>query len=153
MGTWHRICNFEKYKIKFKIILLVAELALCLPVSIAKLERSFSILKRIERDTRAARGVNRVENLIRISQEGPPLECSNPTNAENLWADHVAQLPAQSKRQSKQDNQSQILIIIVIIVSTWAQMMMMMSLKCEEHEDQTLSKKNCFSFSMLRFIF
>ena len=111
MRTWHRIFNSGKCKIEFKNILLIADLAFCLPVSIAKLERSFSTLKRIKRDTRAALGVNRVENLIGISQEGPPPECFDPTNAMKLWADHVVRRPTQSKshrnykkRQSKSNN-------------------------------------------------
>ena len=79
-------------------MLLVAELAFCLPVSTEKLKRSFSILKRIKRDTRAALGVNWVENLMWISQEGPPLECFDTTIAMKLWADHVVRRPAQSKR-------------------------------------------------------
>ena len=98
MRTWHRIFNSEKCKIEFKNVLLVDESAFCLPVSTAKLERSFSMLKRIKRDTRAPLGVNRVENLMRISQEGQPLECFDLTNAVKLWADHVVRRPAQSKR-------------------------------------------------------
>ena len=70
LRTWHRIFNSEKCKIEFKNILLVAESAFCLPVSTAKLERSFSMLKRVKRDTRAALGVNRVENLTRIFTRG-----------------------------------------------------------------------------------
>ena len=42
-----------------------------------------------KRDTRAALGVNLVENLMRILQEGPPLKRFDPTNAMKLWADHV----------------------------------------------------------------
>ena len=58
LQTWHRIFNSKKYKIKFKNTLLVAELAFCLPVSTAKLERSFSLLKCIKRDTYAVLCVN-----------------------------------------------------------------------------------------------
>ena len=111
LQTWHWIFNSEKCKIKFKNILLVAELAFCLPVSTAKLERLFSLLKCIKRDTCAALSVNWVENLMRISQKGPPLECFDPTNAMKLWANHVVRRPAQSKchrnykkRQSKSNN-------------------------------------------------
>ena len=70
-----------------------------------------------------------------ILQEGPPLECFDPTNAMKLWVDHVVQRPAQSKhhRSYKKNNQSQ----IIIIVSPRAQMMM--SLKYEEHADHTIS--------------
>ena len=37
LRTWHHIFNSKKCKIEFKNILLVAELAFCLPVSTAKL--------------------------------------------------------------------------------------------------------------------
>ena len=56
------------------------------------------MFKHIKRDTRAALGVNRVEHLMRISQEGPPLECFDLTNAIKLWADHSVRRPAKSKR-------------------------------------------------------
>ena len=62
LRTWHCIFNSEKCKIEFKNVVLVAELTFCLPVRTAKLERSFSMLKHIKRDTRAALGVNWVEN-------------------------------------------------------------------------------------------
>ena len=89
LRTWHHIFNSEKWEIEFKNILLVAESAFCLPVSTAKLERSFLMLKRIKRDIRAALGINRVENVMRILQEGPPLEWFDPNNAMKLWADHA----------------------------------------------------------------
>ena len=69
LKTWHHTFNSEKCKIKLKNILLVAELAFCLPVSTAKLERSFSMLKLVKRGTRAALVVNLVENLMRILQK------------------------------------------------------------------------------------
>ena len=102
------------------------------------------MLKCIKRDTCAGLGANRVENLMRILQEGPLLECFDPTDAMKLLADYVVQRLAQSQ-------------IIIIIVSPRAQMMMMMmmmmmSLKCEEHADHTLSKKSLF-LSLVRFIF
>ena len=64
------------------------------------------MLKHIKRDTQAD------ENLMRISQERPPLLCFDLTNAMKLWAHHVVQgRPAQSKchhkykkRQSKSNN-------------------------------------------------
>ena len=69
------------------------------------------MLKRIKRDTLAALGVNRVDNLMRILQKGPPLESFDPTNAMKLWVDHVVRRLAQSKcycnykkRQSKSNN-------------------------------------------------
>ena len=111
LQTWHHIFNSKKCKIKFKNIILVAELAFSLPVSRSKLERSFPMLKCIKRGTCAVQGVSRVENLMRILQGGPHLECFDPTNAMKLWADHVVRRPAQSKchrnykkRQSKSNS-------------------------------------------------
>ena len=47
------------------------------------------MLNRIKRDTLAVLDVNLVENVMRILQEGPPLECFEPINAMKLWANHV----------------------------------------------------------------
>ena len=65
------------------------------------------MLNRIKRDALAVLDVN----LMRILQEGPPLECFEPINAMKLWANHVIWRPAGSKRhrnyekrQSKSNN-------------------------------------------------
>jgi hypothetical protein len=47
---------------------------LVLPVSAAVCERGFSAQKRIKSDTRASLHSDTVEDLIRISVEGPSLE-------------------------------------------------------------------------------
>ncbi len=47
---------------------------LILPVSSAQCERGFSVQKRIKSDIRSSLHPNTVEDLIRISVEGPPLE-------------------------------------------------------------------------------
>ena len=44
LRTWHHIFNSEKCKVEFKNVLLVTELAFCLPFSRVKPERSFSML-------------------------------------------------------------------------------------------------------------
>ena len=111
LWTWHHIFSSRKCKIKFKNLILVAELAFCLPVTTVKQERPFSMLNRIKRDTLAVLDLNLVENVMRILQEGPPLECFEPINAMKLWANHVIWRPAGSKRhcnyekrQSKSNN-------------------------------------------------
>ena len=48
LGTWHLIFNSKKCKIEFKNIILVV---LLLPVSTAKLERLFLMLKHLKGDT------------------------------------------------------------------------------------------------------
>lgn len=53
--------------------------------------------KHIKTDIPAPLGVNRVEDLMIILQEGPSLECFDPTYAMRLWADQVVQRPGQSK--------------------------------------------------------
>ena len=114
------------------------------------------MFKHIKRDTRAALGVNRVEYLMRISQDGPPLECFDLTNAMKLWADHPVRRPAKSKRhhsykkrQSKSNNNCE-------SSSTDDDDDDdddddTMSLKCEEHADHKFSKKVCF-FSTVYFL-
>ena len=56
------------------------------------------MLKHIKTDIPAPLAVNRVEDLMIILQEGPSLECFDPTYAMRLWADQVVQRPSQSKR-------------------------------------------------------
>ena len=55
------------------------------------------MLKRIKRDICASLDVTRVENLMRIGQEGPPIELFDPIAAMEHWADQVVRRPAQSK--------------------------------------------------------
>ena len=99
LKTWRRIFNCSRASCDFKNILLVIEIAFCMPVSAAVCERSFSLLKRIKTDTRSNLGADRLENLIRICLEDPPLKSFDVMPAINKWADSKIRRPSQKKRQ------------------------------------------------------
>lgn len=58
---------------------------LVLPVSSAICERGFSAQKRIKSDVRGSLHVDTVEDLIRISMEGPSLQESDAKEAVQTW--------------------------------------------------------------------
>lgn len=58
---------------------------LVLPVSSAVCERGFSAQKRIKSDVRSCLKPDTVEDLIRISIEGPELEEFDATESVNEW--------------------------------------------------------------------
>lgn len=66
-------------------ILHLVRIMLVLPVSSAQCERGFSTQKRIKSDIRSALNPNTVEDLIRISVEGPPLETFDASVSVKRW--------------------------------------------------------------------
>ena len=56
-------------------------------------------MKRIKTDSRASLGDERVENLMRIVLEGPPLARFNPEPAMASWAEQRIRRPRQKKRK------------------------------------------------------
>ncbi|KAJ8365052.1 hypothetical protein SKAU_G00138830 [Synaphobranchus kaupii] len=75
----------EPYCSDFKNILHLVRIMLVLPVSSAQCERGFSIQKHIKSDIRSALNPNTVEDLIRISVEGPPLETFDASVSVKRW--------------------------------------------------------------------
>ena len=70
--TWKKLFTSPK-KNEWSDALLLVELLFSVPVSNAKLERMFSKLKRIKTIFRASLSSTRVENLLRIVEDSPPL--------------------------------------------------------------------------------
>ncbi|TRY98446.1 hypothetical protein DNTS_017502 [Danionella cerebrum] len=68
-----------------KNILHLVHIMLVLPVSAAVCERGFSAQKRIKSDTRASLHSDTVEDLIRISVEGPSLEDFDARESVACW--------------------------------------------------------------------
>ncbi|KAI8503608.1 hypothetical protein Bbelb_185790 [Branchiostoma belcheri] len=64
----------EPHCTDYKNILHLVSIMLVLPISSAQCERGFSAQRRTTDSTRASLAVSRVEDLIRISADGPPLE-------------------------------------------------------------------------------
>ena len=99
LKTWRRIFDSSKCKSDFTNISLLIEISFCLPVTTAKLERSFSMLNRVKTDTWAAMGIDCVENLLRIGQEGPPLSSFHPLPAMDHWFGKKVRRPNQRKKR------------------------------------------------------
>ena len=83
--TWPKIFSSPRKK-DWKDLLNLISLLFTLPVSNAKLERMFSKLKRIKTLQRASLGANRLENLLRIVEDGPNVENFDAIPAMEYWA-------------------------------------------------------------------
>ena len=82
------------------MVLLIIELLMAIPISNAKVERLFSLMKRVKVDSRASLGESTMNNLIRITTEGPQLQDFNPKEAIKLWAAATTRRPHQNVRKS-----------------------------------------------------
>lgn len=69
----------------FQNVLHLVHILLVLPVSSAVCERGFSTQKRIKSDARASLHTDTVEDLIRISVEGPSLEDFDARESVASW--------------------------------------------------------------------
>lgn len=70
LKVWRRLFDSAR-RDEWNLILLLIELLFCIPVSNAKVERLFFLIKRIKTDCRASRGEVYLNNLVRICMEGP----------------------------------------------------------------------------------
>ena len=68
--VWHSIFESSQ-RSHWKLILLIVKLLFTLPVSNAKVERLFSLMNRVKRDTRNS-SQHRLSGLLRICMEGIP---------------------------------------------------------------------------------
>ncbi len=83
---WWKLFNASEADVKkWTNILSVVELLFCLPMSNGHLERVFSQLKLIKGDRRSSLGEDRLDHLIRIGVEGPPLSQWDSSGAVELW--------------------------------------------------------------------
>ena len=81
--------------------MLLVELLLTLPVSNATGEKSFSLINRINIDSRASLSQPILSSLIRICIEGPQCDLFDPIPTIILWNDSVkAKRPNQKKRRN-----------------------------------------------------
>ena len=81
---WWKLFNSVDSKNWMNILGLV-ELLFCLPMSNGRIERLFSQLKLIKSDRRSCICEGRLDQLMRISVEGPPLSQWDSTGAVDLW--------------------------------------------------------------------
>ena len=99
---------------KWTNILTMVELTFCIPLSNGHVERCFSQLKITKTNRRVGLGEDRLDQILRIRIEGPPLEKWEPTNAVKLWwtdktrrvdASHSAPRKHKDKSQSQGDEE------------------------------------------------
>ncbi|ROI15239.1 Zinc finger protein 862 [Anabarilius grahami] len=87
--SYHALWGMMVTKLPFcsdyKNILHLVHIMLVLPVSSAICERGFSAQKRIKSDVRGSLHVDTVEDLIRISMEGPSLQEFDAKEAVQTW--------------------------------------------------------------------
>lgn len=73
------------YKDNFKDVLKLVEIVLVLPISAAQCERALSAQNRIKNSVRSSLSTSMLEDLIRISSEGPPTVEFDPTASTDRW--------------------------------------------------------------------
>ena len=88
MKTWRKIFSSPRCK-NWSAALTLIELLFTLPISNAKLERIFSKLKRVVTADRASLK-GRLEDILRIMEEGLSWEVYNPVGAISLWWEDVS---------------------------------------------------------------
>ncbi|XP_078700280.1 zinc finger protein 862-like [Branchiostoma floridae x Branchiostoma belcheri] len=93
----------EPYCLDFQNILHLVQIMLVMPVSSAQCERGFSAQRRLKSDARASLSTKTVEDLIRITVEGPSLESFDPLTAIQKWL-HSGQRPRRPTYQSAWPN-------------------------------------------------
>ena len=98
LKVWYKLFN-SSMRNDWPLPLLVAELLFSLPVSNAKVERLFSLMKRIKTDTRASLCNRRLNRLIRICTEGPSEDVYDPVPAIDMWSKEKDRRTGQKSRK------------------------------------------------------
>ena len=78
--------------------LVLVELLFCLPIANGLVERMFSTLKIIKTDKRSCLGEDTLDDLMRISVDGPPLAQWTAKPAVELWWKGKARRSVQDER-------------------------------------------------------
>lgn len=84
-NLWATMLTKVPYKENFKDVLHLVEILLVLPISAAQCEQAVSSQNRIKSSTRATLSVSVLEDLIRLSSEGPPIADFDPAPAVDRW--------------------------------------------------------------------
>ncbi len=96
--TWRKIFSAPRSN-GWKDALILIELLFTIPVSNAKLERMFSKLKRVKTNFRCSLSLQRLENILRIMEEGPAWEEYDPLPAIELWHSAKQRQPHDEKQK------------------------------------------------------
>ncbi|XP_069811753.1 zinc finger protein 862-like [Dendropsophus ebraccatus] len=84
-SLWETVISKEPYCTDFGNVLHLIHIMLILPISAAQCERGFSAQNRIKSQVRSSLHISTLEDLIRISSEGPSLELFNPEPSVKRW--------------------------------------------------------------------
>ena len=84
-SVWEIMLTKLPYKEDFKNLLHLVEIMLVQPISAAQCERAISAQNRVKNSLRVALGSSTLEDLIRITAEGPSVEEFNPAPVVNKW--------------------------------------------------------------------
>ena len=66
-------------------VLMIFELLMVVPFTNAKVERIFSRMARVKIDWRNRFGLDRLDAVLRIGEDGPEMTNFDPLNAMTLW--------------------------------------------------------------------
>ena len=105
--VWWKLFNSPD-STKWTNILTLVELTFCIPLSNGHVERCFSQLKITKTNRRVSLGEDRLDQILRIRIEGPPLQTWDATNAVGLWwSDKTRRVDASHSATRKRKDQSQ----------------------------------------------
>ena len=85
LDVWAAILSSPAGKEQFSNILNIVELLLITPISNAVVERMFSTMARMKPHLRNRMSRDRLDSLLRISEEGPSVKDYDPTAAIEQW--------------------------------------------------------------------
>ena len=97
-ALWETLLTKLPYKEDFADVLHLVEILLVLPISAAQCERAVSSQNRIKSSTRATLNVAVLEDLIRLSSDGPPVADFVPAPAVNCWFERDKSKGERSRR-------------------------------------------------------
>ena len=103
---WHRIFNCPRCSIWSDVLILI-ELLFTIPISNAKLERMFSKLNQVKTLQHCNLSQIRLENLLRIAEEGLAVERYDVTPAMKIWANEKVRCPKETKRKQYEKRKSE----------------------------------------------
>ena len=95
---WWKLFNSPDFK-KWSNILALIELLFCLPMANGRVERIFSSLKLIKSNRRNCLSENRLDDLLRIAVDAPPLSQWDASGAIELWWNEKQRRQVKDTRQ------------------------------------------------------
>jgi hypothetical protein len=99
LKIWEIVFSKSSLVKECRNILDIFELFLICPFTNAKVERMFSCMNRVKNDWRSCLRQDRLESLLRISEEGPEIDKFEPDTAMDEWYnDKVRRLSANFHR-------------------------------------------------------